>query len=384
MALADKVVANGNSVFEVDPAECDVALQLAHDALPAGGGVIECYGDSVWTFAAFLDVTKPNVTLRCNGTTMRPSPGITRAIQITAQGFRAERPRVLYSGATAASFAFFLFTESSAYQTNGGAILDGYFSLATTTDAQRVYAIQALGLAGLKCGRGLTIRGNFFEGQAGSTQQLVPWDGSNQPWGFIPIYCNNYEQVLIEGNVFTGECDAAESIPSGRFGAAAWLVDCRWSTFIGNTLAYMVTTTSTSGAQGAALIVNAVAGEGHHMAIVANVTENLAVDTVIRLLSLNHSLICANNIGRNGAGLDAGADTPRGALYAQGVGSLPIVGNNLHNTGGASPLILDGAKTIVIVGNDFSLLDPDVQIYEALNAAEVHMEPSTNPVAREL
>lgn len=388
MPLTDMLVANGRGDIEVDPAAAQDAFTEAVANLPAIGGVIDCYGSSTWTFTDFAEIDKPNVRINFNFATMRGSPGMSRAFQVVQPGFRAHNPKFVQPGATSASFSCFLFTQGATdYLCNSAGVYDGEFDLACTTNAQRVYAVQAIGSGSSKGMHGLHIVGNRFSPLTASTQQAVVNTTDNY-WGVIPIRTEFVEHLFIHRNSFIGDA-VAGSIPAGHGGPGMWITSSRYASIMGNVASYWVTTAA-DGGQGCWLYLEEEGfSEGHHAAVVGNVTENLAIDTVIRCKGTNFNVFAGNNLGRNAKGTDVPADEPRGAFLLDPGDNYPgascvIAANGIHNGGSDAPIVVDTCQNVLISGNDFSLLDPDVQIFTVANGGTVECDPSSNPISREL
>lgn len=380
----------GLQKFGVVPANAEFALQYAHDSLPATGGTIRCYGESTWTISAFVNITKPNVTIEFNGVVMRANSGMSRAFQIAAQNFRAYRPKFVQTGATSASFAFFLFTQGATdYLCNGAGIYHGEWDVTCTTAAQRIYAIQAIGSGSAKGMHGLTVEGCRFSPQTASTVQTNS-QTSNSPWGFIPIRADHVEHIHIRANTFIGDC-VAGSIPAGHIGPCMWLSSTRFAEISGNTFSYL-DTSAADDTKAWLLLVDEASGfsEGHHFTYVGNVNELCAIDTVVRLRGANFCVFAGNNFGRsaNNAITHPTGAQPRGILKSEGGASYPgtsitFAGNSIHNSGSTSPFILDGTRGLLVVGNDFQLTDPNIPLVDASNGATYDADPSVNPITRQ-
>jgi len=214
---------NGGGVFEINPAAADVAFDAAIAALGDEGGVVDIHqGDAEFDFANPVTITKPNVKIRGNGSTLSfVDSSSLYMFRIRAQGFSISGTRfrdIATAGLGDNTRRIISFEDNGTDNASGnGRITDCDFDVTLATETVRDYqCISAVGnsAGGATLRRGLDISGCSFYARVNSMPRTRYVTSTTTPYGITFIKTRKSGAQFIRHNRFLGEF-AASTLSDG-------------------------------------------------------------------------------------------------------------------------------------------------------------------------
>jgi len=367
--------------FSIDPADAWLGIWRAFDALPANGGEVHIYGGpSDFDIKTSIPVTQNNVQVYFHGAQLVTSvTALSQFFEVTGRNVQFFYPRCQNLILEQDEFAFIRFNNSGgAQQAAGGAVFYGIFDVQQNDAATLMPSgIRVVGHATEKEARKYNFIGNDFICRTGTTQ-LQSRNGAAFPFGWVGIRAYWAIGMNISHNHFRGHITSGASDPAGNCGGGVLVESCRWVNITNNTFEHY-DTADVGGDRNPPILLRNRRGEGGHINISGNLSENVGSSALIEGYGLRFAQIYGNNFGRNltGAGLITGMDTVEGgSTPVQPCETVVVTANNFHNPSLQVPCIqIKECESGLVANNAGTLLHvgvPFIEVDEASAGVVVH------------